>query len=504
MTHAHGERAPMLPGELADLVRQVQTQRRETQVIEVKAAKDGYPKRLYDTLSSFSNQDEGGIIIFGLDERTGFSAVGVYDAQDLQRHVVEQCNQMRPPVRAVFTTATIGDVTVVSAEIPGIAAADRPCYYQGKGRLTGSYVRVAGADEPMTEYEIYSYEAFRKQYRDEINPVPRAARASLDQSRLNHYLARLKSSKPNLAKLEDDKILELMSITCGGEVTVAGVMLFSLYPQAIFPQLAIIATVVPGTEVGAVDEQGNRFLDNKRIEGTLSEQLAGALAFVRANMRNATHIDPSTGRRADGAEYPVETVRELVLNALIHRDYSVHTQGMPIQLFMYHDRLEIENPGGLYGRLSVNDLGKVQPDTRNPLIATIMEELGETENRYSGIPTVRRLLDEAGLPAPLFESARGQFRVTLRNGHGPCFEEIELSANPELSDTQKKIAFFCAERPRSRQEIAEMVGVQPPYVMRRYVKPMVEEGLLRQTLPDAPKSSHQRYFTSERLVKRRL
>lgn len=79
-------------------------------------------------------------------------------------------------------------------------------------------------------------------------------------------------------------------------------------------------------------------------------------------------------------------MRETVLNALVHRDYSIHTEGMPIQLTMYSDRLEVANPGGLYGRLTVDQLGKVQPDTRNPVLVTAMESLGQTENRYSGIP----------------------------------------------------------------------------------------------------------------------
>lgn len=252
--------------------------------------------------------------------------------------------------------------------------------------------------------------------------------------------------------------------------------------------------------MGVIDEQGNRFLDNKRIEGTLSEQLEGALAFVNANMRISTHVDSSTGRRADRAEYPIEAVRELVLNALIHRDYGSHTQNMPIQLLLYRDRIEIVNPGGLYGRLTVNDLGKVQPDTRNPVIATTMETLGETENRYSGIPTVRRLLDEADMPEPLFESFRGQFTVTLHNERSPQTRNIDVRPDLGLTDVQKRIALFCAEEPRSRQEIAGLVGVQAPYAMRRYVKPMVEAGLLELTLPDTPKSSYQRYTTPERLI----
>lgn len=75
----------MLVEELKELARSIQEQRAEEQKIEVKAAHIDCPKRLYDTLSSFSNQDTGGILIFGLDEKQDFKAVGVYDLQDLQK-----------------------------------------------------------------------------------------------------------------------------------------------------------------------------------------------------------------------------------------------------------------------------------------------------------------------------------------------------------------------------------------------------------------------------------
>ena len=84
----------MEPSALIDLVQKIRRDQCESQTIEVKAASLGTPKRLYDTLSSFSNQDEGGIIIFGLDEKNGYEVVGVHDAQVLQHEVAEQCKQM--------------------------------------------------------------------------------------------------------------------------------------------------------------------------------------------------------------------------------------------------------------------------------------------------------------------------------------------------------------------------------------------------------------------------
>jgi ATP-dependent DNA helicase RecG len=147
--------------ELIQLVGKVQAYQCETQTVEVKAAHQGCPTKLYDTLSSFSNQDGGGIMLFGLDEKSGFETVGVYDPQDLQHRLAEQCKQMQPAVRPLFTVCDVDGKVVVSAEIPGVDVAERPVYYRGVGRTKGSFVRVGEADEPMSDYEIYSYDARR-------------------------------------------------------------------------------------------------------------------------------------------------------------------------------------------------------------------------------------------------------------------------------------------------------------------------------------------------------
>lgn len=481
----------MLANELERLVADTMARKCETQNLELKAAERGCPRRLYDSLSSFSNQDDGGVILFGIDESTGFSLVGVPDAQNLQKGVMEQCEQMTPVVRPVFTVAEIEGKVVVAAEIPACDVVDRPCFYSGKGRLKGSYVRVGDADKPMTEYEVYSYEAYRKKYQDELRPVERATPSVLDPALVSQYLMLLKEGKPNLMSLEDEAVLGLMGMLDGGSPTLAGTMLFSIYPQAFFPQLSIIATVLPEDELGGVSESGERFIDNKRIEGTLSDQLEGALAFVRANTRRSTRIDTMTGKRIDTSEYPIEAVRELLLNALIHRDYSVHTQGMPIQLQIFPTRLVVTNPGGLYGRLSIDELGFVQPDTRNPSIATAMEAMGKTENRYSGIPTVRRLMAERGLPLPVFEDYRGEFRVTLAGGREGQGAAVDRVAAGTIED---KVIGFCVE-PRTREEVADLLGVQSAYAARRYLNPLVKDGRLQLTLPQTPRSPKQRYQT---------
>lgn len=477
--------------ELLEYLDEIQKSKCETKNLEIKAAAGGCPKKLYDTLSSFSNQDDGGIIIFGVDEENQFDECGVYDPQDLQKEINEQCHQMEPIIRPLLSVAEKDGKYFVAAEIPGIDLAERPCYYKGRGRLKGSYARVGDSDEPMTEYEIYSYEAFRKKYQDDIRIVPRASLSVLDQELLNDYIERLKREKPNLSSLSDETIKELMSITIKKEVTLSSVLLFCKYPQAFFPQLCITAISLPGEEVGELGPYQERFLDNQRIEGNIQEMLEKAIAFVKKNMRIKTIINPENGKREDRGDYPIIAIREAVLNTLEHRDYSIHTEGMPIQLIMRPDRIEIKSPGGIYGRISVDQLGKVQPDTRNPVLVTAMEVLGLTENRYSGIPIIRRTMKEYGLREPVFTNERGTFTVTLYN------HTAALLNNPgkQIQGREEELLNFL-KTPRTRKEIAEYLGISTiTYAMRAYIKPLIEDGRVKLTIPNQPRSQSQKYYT---------
>lgn len=477
----------MLENEVITLVRKVTEDKKETQTIETKAAHSGFP-RIYDTLSSFSNQTEGGTIIFGIDENQDFEIVGTYknDIQDLQHRISEACKQMEPEVRAVITSAEIDGKTIVAAEIPGVEFAKRPVYYKGSGIMNGSYIRVGDADEPMNEYEIYRYEAYRRRIRDDIRTVPGTSFDLLNPELVQQYLLALKLNRTNIRNMSNDEILNLMNIRRDGLPTLSAIMSFSKYPQATFPQFCVTAVLVPGTNMGEITTDGKRFLDNKRIEGTIKEMVDGAVNFVAVNMKEQVKFD-SKGNRIDVPEYPLEAVREVILNALVHRDYSVYTEGIPVRMEMYRDRLEISNPGGLFGMVTVDTLGRVQSDTRNPALISLLELMHIVENRFSGIPTIRRLMSEAALPEPVFKDEKGMFTVVLYNAE-------HSAADISLNAIQRKILEFC-RMPRGRAEIAEFTGKTQYYVMKTYVEPLVQHGFLAYTKPETPKSPNQKYYT---------
>lgn len=475
----------MLEEELVQLVNKITSEKCEKQHIELKKALGGAPTKLYDTLSSFSNQIGGGIILFGIDEDSGYKVVGVYDAQDLQKKVVEQSLQMEPVVRPLFTIATVEEKIIVSAEISECDIYDKPCFYKGAGRIRGSYIRVGDSDQPMTEYEIYSYEAFKRRIHDELRTVDRATMLYLKKDYVIEYLLKLRRQKNNLANLEEQRILETQGISQAGLPTLAGLMIFGEYPQEFFPQLSVTAMVVQGKEIGELGDAGERFVDNKRIEGTISQMLESTLAFVRRNMKVKTIVSEE-GTRADKPEYPIKAVREIVLNALIHRDYSVHTERSPIRLIMFEDRLELENPGGLYGRITVDDLGKAAADTRNPYLAGALEIMINTENRFSGIPTVIMELKKADMPAPVFIDRRGVFKVIFYN---------KTTTQDGNSDFNQEILDYC-RTPRTREELADRFGFEAPsYFIKTYISPLIDGGMIKMTLPNKPKSKYQKYYS---------
>lgn len=476
----------MLSEELLILIKKIREIKAESQNIEVKSAHNGCPKRLYDTLSSFSNQDGGGVIIFGLDEKQGFEAVGVYDLQDLQKSVTEQCNQMEPAVRGIFTFTEYEDKNICALEVPSVELIERPCYYKGAGKIKGSYIRVGDADLPMTDYEIYSYESYKRHVHDDEREVDRVDLSYMDKDYLDKYIIEKKQEKPKFSKLTEEQIYEMLNIKRNEKFTLASVMNFSLYPQGVFPQLGITAIVVPGYSIGELGDSGERFTDNKRIEGTISEMLEEAMTFCKRNMRIKTIIDSETGKRNDRLEYPINAVREAILNALIHRDYSVHTEGTPIQINFFTDRLEIHSPGGLYGRMTVEQLGKARPDLRNPTLATMAESLNQAENRYSGIPTIRMEMKQYGLPEPVFKNGRNEFIVTLYNK--------EVEQKKIYLTLEDKIVEFCKE-PKSRKEIADFLEMKTiAYAYSKYIQPLLEQGRLAMTKPDIPTSKNQKYF----------
>ena len=475
--------------ELKELIDKILTLKTETENIEFKKANNDIPENLYDTFSSFSNT-KGGIIIFGIDEKSGYKVTGINCSNPdiFQKKITEQTLKMEPNVRPSITFCHYDNKLVASVEVPELDAFSKPCYYIGKGKMKGSYIRVGDADLPMSEYEIYSYDAFKYKFEDELRIKERVDYSNINEISLNAFVNDITSLKPNLLNVDKNTILKMNGIIDKNNMpTLCGILNFGKYPQFFSPNLDIVCVQCAGKEYGIEDSNDVRFINNKRIDGTIEEMLKQALSFVAFNTKQSTRIN-QFGQREDISEYPMKAIREIILNALIHRDYSIHTENDPIRLTIFEDRIEVTNPGGLYGRLTLDDLGKTRSDIRNPFIASILEILKVTENRYSGIPTIYTECKKMGLMDPKFENDRGNFKVTIYN-----------SKKDEIinDDFKENIKEYC-KTPRSKESIAKHFGFDekhPSYFIKSYILPLIEEGVLGYTLPNKPKSKNQRIYT---------
>lgn len=138
--------------------------------------------------------------------------------------------------------------------------------------------------------------------------------------------------------------------------------------------------------------------------------------------------------------------------------------------------------------MTLDNLGKTNADTRNPFIAMALENMGITENRFSGIPTVINSMKENGLPQPLFENDRGVFRATLLN---------DPTVVSSKNSVEGRILEFCAV-PRSRKELEAYFNGEYSiiYLMSKFVQPLIDSGALKLAIPEKPKSKNQRYCTA--------
>lgn len=272
-------------------------------------------------------------------------------------------------------------------------------------------------------------------------------------------------------------------------------MIFGEYPQAFYPQLFVACTVIPGTELGDIGELGQRFNDNKRVEGTIEQMLETTLNFLRKNMKTRVIID-SDGVRTNESEYPMLALREAVANSLIHRDYSIQTENAYIQVYMYDDRIVIQNPGALYG---INKLEKLGTDTimesRNPTIVRLLEEKGSViENRHSGIPTMRREMKRYGLPEPEFYEERGSFKVVFRNGTSMISGQQSGQQKTSLEEYKNIVVDFC-QVGKSAKEISELLKIKSrQYISTNIIKPLINEGRLDYTNKKSINAKNQKYI----------
>ena len=410
--------------EIVAIVRAVRKHGAELPAVEVKAAVGGLPKSVPETISAFSNWG-GGILILGLDERAGFAPASGFDAQRIRDCLADALsNTVHPPIRAEIDFVTIDGASIVVAAVPELDSAQKPCYVRVRGEYQGSYIRVGDGDRRLTEYEISLLHANRGQPRDDAAPVPDATLDDLEPEAVVRLLRRVRNRQPGAFRHASDEVaLRRLGVLVRYQdrfvPSLAGLLALGAYPQQFFPQLNLTFIAIPATSKESVPAEGPRYLDNRTINGPIPVIVEETLTALIRNMGTRAYVHGAG--REDVYDYPVEALREAVVNALMHRDYSTFALGTQVQVEMYSDRLVVRNPGGLFGPVTEEELGEEQvSSSRNSYLAALLQEvtIPDTdrvvcENRGTGIPTMLAQLRRAGMATPQFDNRISRFTVTF-------------------------------------------------------------------------------------------
>ncbi|CAB0572450.1 RNA-binding domain-containing protein [Corynebacterium diphtheriae] len=390
---------------------------RDSTDIEVKRASE-LPENLPETTCAFANMPSGGTIILGVDENRDFEVVGVADAAALEEALISQTrNSVKPAPMIECETFTLEGKQVLVAQVNPVPLQNRPAHYRSV-----AYLRQSDGDYEMNDADLALVEiqklSHSENFQFDVVPVLNSSTRDLDSVRVKSFLEAARAGSRILSKkIDDQELLETLNIvTVKGELTLAGIYTLGEYPQGKAPQLRITAAVQLPREGSSV-----RTRNMQDFEGPLPDLLEDALAWVKQNAPTRNVYD-SSGHMRKESVYPLPAVRELIANALVHRDLSPNSDGKWVEIRLRDDRLVISNPGGLRG-VSVKQLesATLSKNAVNPRLYDIAKRV-RTEG--AGIQEVLRQTRQALLAKPQLIDTGVQFTAILYGAS--VFSEAEL------------------------------------------------------------------------------
>ncbi len=426
--------------DLAAMLEHLRTRQGDTTEVEVKLGAGGCPT-LGPTLSAFGNMPGGGTILIGLDEGADFAPVGVEDPAAMESAVASQARTaVTPPVQVTFEEALIDGAVIVVVRVLPLPGASRPSRYQGN-----AYLRQADGDYVMSDQEVQQLLAMRDRPRHDAVAVDGTTPKSLDSDLTREFLMAARAASRRLSTLSDEEVLQRKGVLAvdGVRLTLAGLYALGEYPQQFMPSLSITAAVQLDPRSGA------RTRDLVHLDGPVPILLEDAMSWVTRNTSSSVRYE-AAGHARDVSEIPAIAVRELVANALVHRDLSQHSMGKRVEIRLTNDLLVIGSPGGLWG---INSAQLGTPAGKSAVnehlydicrLARTSDGARVIEGEGGGIREAERALSAANHQPAKFVDKGVSFTVLVPRHSLLSAEDLEWLAvhdpHHRLSNLQRRIA----------------------------------------------------------------
>ncbi|MCH4159964.1 MAG: putative DNA binding domain-containing protein [Bifidobacterium sp.] len=417
----------------------------DTQLCEVKESKRKLSSSITDTLSAFSN-GSGGYIILGLSEKAGFTPVEGFNARSMQEALSQACEKMTPVVRPTIMTCPFEGSNLVFAQIDEMLPRDKPCFVTTLGAYSGSFIRTGDGDRRMTGYEVERLMEEHAQPAYDAEMVQDATIDDLNPALVHGLLERQREAHPNVFKGHGDgemlRELRILALDSADEhddedidptfsqlrPTLGALLALGRYPQQFYPRLNVTIAVFPGTSRAEVFAQGGHLVAAESITGPIPVMIDDAVESLMTWTAGPTGTD-SSSEGTHPPDYPRSVLREAIANALMHRDYSPHARGTQVRVNVFTNRIEVINPGGLYGTVTHNTLvNPISPSTRNQFLVAILEATPYPDGGYvienggSGYQQIEAALRIQDMEPADIEHTIDSFKLTIN--HRRAFDDM--------------------------------------------------------------------------------
>ena len=395
----------------------------ENRRIEAKSA-SAVGKSMMETVCAFANEPGlcGGYLLLGA-KRTGIAEDGrpIYEPENIentdkiQSDFVAMCNSMfNVRIRPIINVEEYLGKTVIVVKIEELSESQKPAYFAKRGLPEGAFRRIGPSDEKCSEEDMYLFYQSADTYDSCI--VDDADLDDIDENALNFYRKLRKEVNPDAEELTLNDVDLLRALGAikknkqgGYDLTYTGLLVFGkqMSLRRLVPSFRVDYIRISGNQWLA--DGDNRFEQTIDMRGPLILMVNKACSAVMDDLPKGFELKKDSMQASTPAILPNKVLREAIVNSYIHRSNRVN---QPIQIIRYSNRIEIHNPG--YSLKLQDDWGEPGSMLRNPRISEIFHDTNLAETKGTGIGAMRRLMKEAGLMPPTFESNHEANKFTAR------------------------------------------------------------------------------------------
>lgn len=461
----------------------------EMQIFDRKSAKIE-AKALAIHIIAFANAD-GGYIAIGIEDNGAVTGIDDREAHinELLRVPFDYC------VPSVTVETSILDCTDTNGNPNHILLMH---IFQSAqlhaNQVDEVYYRVGDKSKKMNfEQRTRLMYAKGGRYFEDI-PVRDATLDDIDLDFVKTYTEKIGYQKGPLEYLRSNKDF---IVTRNGqeEISGAAILLFGKNPQRFFQRARVRFIRYEGTEAKVGTEMN--VVKDVIFEGKILDMVRKSTEFVKGQIKEHTFLGKD-GRFVTIPELPEFCWTELIVNAVGHRDYSI--SGTDIQIKMFDDHFTVESPGMLPGLVRTNNIREIH-FSRNPKIFEFLHEYEYVKEFGEGVDRMFREMEDAGLPEPEYRIVEFMLYATLKNQKWGEKQkspqdtpQVTPQDTPQVELTNEdKLLVFCTV-PRSQTEMIKLLGLSDrKHFREKYLKPLLNSGLLVMTIPDKPNSRNQKY-----------